>query len=120
VISFPVTGSETVLDAIANIGGLSDIASKRNIWVARRTPHPGQPWQILPVDWIGITQHGITFTNYQVLPGDRIYVKAQRLVTIDRYLSRIIAPIERVFGITLLGASSVNQIQGRGTGFGNQ
>lgn len=120
VISFPVTGSETVLDAIANIGGLSDIASKRNIWVARRTPHPGQPWQILPVDWIGITQHGITFTNYQVLPGDRIYVKAQKLVTIDRTLARIFAPIERVFGITLLGASTVNQISGRGNGFGNQ
>lgn len=117
VTSFPVTGSETVLDAIANIGGLSDVASKRNIWVARRTPHPGQPWQILPVDWIGITQHGVTFTNYQILPGDRIYVKAQRLVTIDRTLTRIFAPIERVLGVTLLGASTVNQIQGRGNGF---
>jgi polysaccharide export outer membrane protein len=120
VVSFPITGSETVLDAIANVGGLSDIASKRNVWVARRTPHPGQPWQILPVDWVGMTQHGITFTNYQVMPGDRIYVKAQKLVTIDRTLSRIFAPIERVFGITLLGASTVNQIQGRGSGFGNQ
>ena len=120
VVSFPITGSETVLDAIANVGGLSDVASKRNIWVARRTPHPGQPWQILPVDWVGITQHGITFTNYQVLPGDRIYVKAQKLVTIERTMARILAPIERVFGITLLGASTVNQIQGRGSGFGNQ
>ena len=55
------------------------------------------------MDWIGITQHGITFTNYQVMPGDRIYVKAQKLVTIDRTLARIFAPIERVFGITLLG-----------------
>jgi polysaccharide export outer membrane protein len=117
VVSFPITGSETVLDAIANVGGLADIASKRNIWVARRTPHPGQPWQILPVDWVGISQHGITFTNYQILPGDRIYVKAQRLVTIDRTLTRIFAPIERVFGITLLGANTVNQIQGRGNGF---
>ena len=90
VFPFPITGSETVLDAIANIDGLPDVASKRNIWVARRTPHPGQPWQILPVDWIGITQHGITFTNYQVMPGDRIYVKAQKLVTIDRTLARVI------------------------------
>ena len=119
VISFPITGSETVLDALSNAFGLPEAASKRNIWVARRTPHPGQPWQILPVDWVGITQHGITVTNYQILPGDRIYVKAQRLVAIDRYLTRILAPIERVFGITLLGASTVNQIQGRGAGFGN-
>ncbi|HEY1187392.1 MAG TPA: polysaccharide biosynthesis/export family protein [Gemmata sp.] len=119
VFMFPITGSETVLDALSNIYGLPDVASKRNIWVARRTPHAGQPWQLLPVDWVGITQHGISYTNYQVMPGDRIYVKAQRLVTIDRTLARVISPIERIFGITLLGSSTVNQIAGRGNGFGN-
>jgi polysaccharide biosynthesis/export protein len=118
VFPFPITGSETVLDALSNINGLPDVASKRNIWVARRTPHPGQPWQILPVDWIGLTQHGITYTNYQIMPGDRIYVKAQRLVTIDRTLARIFAPIERVFGITLLGSSTINSIRNP-QGFGN-
>lgn len=114
VYPFPITGSETVLDAVSNVYGLTDVASKRNIWVARRTPHPGQPWQILPVDWIGITQHGITVTNYQIMPGDRIYVKAQKLVAIDRTLARIIAPIERLAGITLLGTNVYNQISGRG------
>ncbi len=117
MVAFPITGSETVMDALANVGGLSDVASKRNIWVARRTPHPGQPWQILPVDWVGMTQHGITTTNYQIMPGDRIYVKAQRLVAIERTMARIIAPVERAFGITLLGTSMVNQISGRGFGF---
>ena len=120
VYPFPITGSETVLDALANINGLPDVASRRNIWVARRTPHNGQPWQILPVDWIGITQHGVTWTNYQVMPGDRIYVKAQKLVTIDRNLARIISPFERIFGITLLGSSTVNQLRGVNTnGTGN-
>jgi polysaccharide biosynthesis/export protein len=119
VVSFPITGSETVMDAIANVGGLSDVSSRRNIWVARRTPHPGQPWQILPVDWIGMSQHGITYTNYQIMPGDRVYVKAQRLVSIDRTLARVISPVERIFGITLLGSSTINQISGRGQGFGN-
>lgn len=118
VRDFPVTGSETVLDALSNVGGLGPVASKRNIWVARRTPHPGQPWQIMPVDWIGITQHGITTTNYQLLPGDRIFVKAQRLISIDNAIAKVVSPIERLFGITLLGASSVNQINGRGAGFG--
>jgi polysaccharide export outer membrane protein len=118
VIPFPVTGSETVLDAIGNVNGLPQVASKRNIWVARRTPHCGQLQQILPVDWVGITQHGVTVTNYQLMPGDRVYVKAQRLVTIDTAMARFLSPIERVFGITLLGASTVNQIQGRGQGFG--
>jgi len=118
VYPFPVTGSETVLDALANVNGLHAVASKRNIWVARRCPYPNQPWQILPVDWVGITQHGVTVTNYQVMPGDRIYVKAQRLVAIDTALARILSPIERIFGVTLLGANTVNQIKGN-VGFGN-
>jgi polysaccharide export outer membrane protein len=118
VLSFPVTGSETVLDALSLVGGLSPVSSKRNVWVARRTPHLGQPEQILPVDYVGMTQHGWTATNYQIMPGDRVYVKAQRLVTIDNTLARIIAPIEKVFGVTLLGTTTVNQIQGRGFGFG--
>jgi len=119
VIPQPITGSETVLDAVAAVNGLPSVASKRNIWVARRTPHPDCPEQILPVDWVGITQHGLTLTNYQIMPGDRVYVKAQRLITIDNTLTRVFAPIEKLFGVTLLGASTVNQVQGRGNGFGN-
>lgn len=118
--AYPVTGSETVLDALSNNFGLTAVSSRRNIWVARRTPHMGQSEQILPVDWVGITQHGVTATNYQVLPGDRIYVKAQRLVTLDTTLARVFAPIERLFGVTLLGANTVNQIKGRGFGFNGQ
>lgn len=118
VVPLPITGSETVFDAIANIGGLPPVASKRNIWVARRCPEPGMPEQILPVDWVGITQHGVAATNYQLMPGDRIYVKAQRLVTIDTTIARIVSPVERLLGVTLLGATTYNQVQGRGFGFG--
>jgi polysaccharide export outer membrane protein len=112
VYTLPITGSDTVLDALANVFGLHTSASKRNIWVARRSPHADQPWQILPVDWVGITQHGITTTNYQVLPGDRIYVKAQRIITFDTTLSRWLSPLERILGVTLLGANVNNQIKG--------
>ena len=112
VYPFPITGSECVLDALANVNGLQTVASKRNIWVARRCPHPNQPWQILPVDWIGITQHGQTLTNYQIMPGDRIYVKAQKIVTFDTALARFISPVERLFGITLLGVNTANQFRG--------
>jgi polysaccharide export outer membrane protein len=114
VVPFPVTGSETVLDAIGNVNGLPAVASKRNIWVARRTPHIGQTQQILPVDWVGITQHGQTVTNYQIMPGDRVYVKALKIVTIDTTLARILQPIERLFGVTLLGTSTVNSFKNNG------
>jgi len=113
VYPFPITGSETVLDALANTYGIPAVASKRNIWVARRSPHCDHPWQILPVDWIGITQHGVTTTNYQVMPGDRIYVKAQKIITIDTALARMLSPVERILGVSLLGANTYNQVSGR-------
>ena len=66
----PVTGNETVLDAIAKVNGLSQLSSKK-IWIARPAPDQFGCQQILPVDWDAITQGGQTATNYQVLPGDR-------------------------------------------------
>ena len=119
VVELPITGKETVLSAVARIGGLSDVSSKRNIWVARRTPFPNQPQQILPVDWVGLTQWGQSSTNWQLFPGDRLYIKAQRAVTVTTTLARVLGPVEKVLGVTLLGASTANQISGRGVGLGN-
>ncbi|HEY8502955.1 MAG TPA: polysaccharide biosynthesis/export family protein [Gemmataceae bacterium] len=118
VYEFPIQGSETVLSALANINGIPPVGSKRNIWVARRTPHGGDAEQILPVDWVGITQHGITATNYQVLPGDRIYVKSEKVQRFSNNLAKFLRPIEQVLGVTLLGSQTVNSIEGRGF-FGN-
>jgi polysaccharide export outer membrane protein len=116
--SFPVTGSETVLDAMARIGGLPQVSSKRDIWIARRSPNGG-PDQILPVCWEEITQQGIARSNYQVLPGDRIYVKAQPIITADNWLAKVLSPVERLFGVTLLGASTVQTVAGRNFTGGN-
>lgn len=115
VIRFPITGSETVLDAISQVGGLGTVASKQNIWVARTTSgHPGM--QKLPVDWNGIVQCGDVATNYQMMPNDRIYVKAKCLVSVDTALARIISPLERILGVTLLGGTTYNTVANRGFG----
>jgi polysaccharide export outer membrane protein len=113
IYRFPIQGSETVLDALSNINGLPAVGSKANVWVARRTPHPHQPEQILPVDYIGITQHGITPTNYQILPGDRVYVRADKAFRVDGYLQKVLTPIERLLGVTLLGSSTYNSVTNR-------
>ena len=73
VYPIPVTGNETVLDAIAKINGLPAVSSKKRVWIARATPGCTNP-NILPVDWCGITKKGFAATNYQVFPNDRIYV----------------------------------------------
>jgi polysaccharide export outer membrane protein len=111
VVRLPVTGSETVLDAIGQINGLPPPASKKHIWIARRTGTDGG--QILPVDWCAISQGGSTATNYQLMPGDRIYVKADKWVRFDSAVAKRVTPFERLFGITLLGSTTVNSIRNR-------
>src|SRR5260370_7858749 len=39
VVRVPFTGNETVLDAMASVDGLSEVAAKNNMWVARPGPH---------------------------------------------------------------------------------
>jgi polysaccharide biosynthesis/export protein len=117
IIRLPVTGNETVLDAISQVGGLPPVASKKRIWVARPAPPGVGCDQILPVDWRAITEGASTVTNYQLFPGDRVFVSANRLIAFDNYLSQVLAPVERLFGITLLGATTVQTI--RNNNFGN-
>jgi polysaccharide export outer membrane protein len=108
------TGNETVLDAIAKIGGLPPESSTKNIWIARATPADCTQPMILPVDWRGITKAGFSRTNYQIYPNDRIFVKADPLIATDIGISKVVNPIERLFGVTLLGSSTVNSIKNGG------
>jgi polysaccharide export outer membrane protein len=118
VYRIPCTGNETVLDAIAQIQGLPAVSSKKRIWLARATPGDhGQPY-ILPIDWCGIAQQGYAVTNYQLFPGDRLYVHSDSRIRLDTHLQKILAPVERVLGVTLLGSSTVNSIKNRGVGSG--
>jgi polysaccharide export outer membrane protein len=104
ILRFPVTGNETVLDAISQVQGLSRMSSK-NIWIAR--PSPAGCDQILPVRWDEIVAGGGTCTNYQVLPGDRVFVAQDHLIALDSWVTKVLNPIERVFGTTLLGVQTV-------------
>ena len=128
VARLPVTGNETVLDAIAAVDGLSQISSK-NIWVARPKPArgPGGPLvaggacgdecgQVMPVDWRGITREGLTATNYQLLPGDRIYIQADHLTATANFIDKVFAPYERLLGVTLLTNGAVRSLENNNTG----
>ena len=107
-------GSETVLDAISQVYGLSPVSSKHRIWISRPTGADSDDCLELPVDWVAITQHGSAATNYQILPGDRVYIKARPIITVDTYLARFISPIERILGVTLLGSETVSSIRTNG------
>jgi polysaccharide biosynthesis/export protein len=71
--SFPLVGSETVLDAILAAGGLTGRASPCDAMLVRPTPPPSCR-VTLPICYRAITQLGDTTTNYQLQPGDRVFV----------------------------------------------
>ena len=110
VYRFPITGNETVLDAISQINGLNQVSSKR-IWIARPTRELGQV-QILPVDYFAITEQAATHSNYQVLPGDRVFIAEDKMVAFDTQLGKLLSPFERIMGFSLLGAQTVTRFSG--------
>lgn len=74
--AYPLTGHETVLDAIMEAGGLTARASGCDLLLAR----PSTPCSCrvtLPVCYRAITQLGDTTTNYHLHAGDRIFVARQ-------------------------------------------
>jgi len=110
VYRFPITGNETVLDAISQINGLQRVSSKK-IWVARPTDRCGSV-QRLEVNWEDITANAYACSNYQILPGDRVFIAEDGLIAADTALGKMIAPVERLFGFSLLGAGTVTRFSG--------
>lgn len=120
VLRVPCTGNETVLEALAQVQGLSAAASK-NIWIARPMPGGAGCDQILPVNWHEITKGAATASNYQILPRDRVFVAEDRMLTLAAFVERATGPFERMFGFGLLGAQTIQNMnrfplgqQGRG------
>jgi polysaccharide biosynthesis/export protein len=112
----PITGNETVLDAVATVGGLSQLSSKE-VWVARPAPANYGCEQILPVDYVAITRGGSATTNYQIMPGDRVFIAEDNVVGLNNVLGKFTAPIERLLGIASLGSSTVRGYQTLGRNY---
>lgn len=77
--SYPLAGRETVLDGIMAAGDLTSAAQRKKI-VLVRPSHPEGCREVLPVCYPQIVQLGDTATNYQLRPGDRIYVPSQGML----------------------------------------
>jgi protein involved in polysaccharide export with SLBB domain len=117
VVSLPFTGNETVLDAIAQIQGLSEVSSKR-MWVARPAPNGAEVAQNMLIDYRAVTEDSVTTTNYQLLPGDRIYIQADGMIAADNFIAKVTTPFQRIFGVTLLGYSTIGRLQQSPSGLG--
>jgi protein involved in polysaccharide export with SLBB domain len=106
----PVTGNDTVMDALSAVNGLSQVSSA-TVWVARPAPGGFGCEQILPVDYAAITQGASTATNYQIMPGDRVFVEADNLIALNTWLNKVISPVERLLGVASLGSSTGRAMQ---------
>ena len=71
--SFVYLGSETVLDAILEAGGLTANANQHQIIVARPS-NCNDCRTVMQVCYDQLVQLGDTSTNYQLRPGDRVFV----------------------------------------------
>jgi protein involved in polysaccharide export with SLBB domain len=90
VVMLPFVVGETVLDAVSKAQrGLPPPPAGSRVWVARPVPGIVCCRQVLPVDWEAITAGGATTTNYQLFPGDRVYVKSDCWAACRRCLSRV-------------------------------
>ncbi|MEO2033091.1 MAG: hypothetical protein ABGZ35_13500, partial [Planctomycetaceae bacterium] len=117
VFRFPITGNETVLDAISNLNGFGS-ASSTTMWIARPGPGKTAAQSKLPVDWLALTQHGDVTTNYQMMPGDRLFIAEDKMVAFDTSVGKLLSPFERIFGFATLGADTVTRFSGKVLGGG--
>jgi protein involved in polysaccharide export with SLBB domain len=80
VQQFPITGNETVLDAVAHLGGPS-VPVSAALFVARPASSPVGREKILPVNWQEISRGGSMDTNYQLIPRDRLIISENAATT---------------------------------------
>jgi polysaccharide export outer membrane protein len=97
----PITGNETVLDALQHAGGLMPTAAPQNIRLVRPAPPGACCEQVLPVNLAAITSGGDPTTNYQIMPGDRLIVYRDPIVRLTVFIDRLAAPFQTVIGTML-------------------
>ena len=104
--SFPITGNETVLTALAQVQGISQYANKK-MWIARPTPNGECCEQQIPIKYDDIVRGGSATTNYQLFPGDRLYIEEDHMLALSNRIGRIVEPFERMLGFALLGSNTL-------------
>ena len=104
VLRFPVTGNETVLDAIGQLSqtpGMHKVSSK-TMWVARPVPDSCNEEQICHP----LGRHRPRRRDDNQLPtpaADRLYIVNDNLVAMNNYVNIVTSPIAKLLGVTSLG-----------------
>jgi polysaccharide export outer membrane protein len=111
----PITGNETVLDAINYAGGLIPTAAPQNIRLVRPAPPGACCEQTLPVNLAAIISGGDPTTNYQLMPGDRLVVYRDPIVRTTIFIDRLAAPFQTVLNSILQYSFAARSVKSIGT-----
>ena len=110
----PLTGNETVLDALQYAGGLDPSAATNNIRLVRPAPPGACCAQTLPVNIAAIMQAGDTTTNYQLMAGDRLFVYRDPIVRTTIFINRLAAPFNSVVNTLLTYSFTARSVKSIG------
>ena len=84
----------------SGIDGLSKLSNRKvKIWIVRTCPRCGHS-DVLPVDWDGVTRSSAAATNYDLLPGDQLYIAEDESTPLSEAISESkidATPPERIF-----------------------
>ncbi len=116
---FPITGNETVLDALNYAGGFLPTAANQNVRLVRPAPPDACCAQLLPINFAAIINNGDTTTNYQLMPGDRIQVYRDPIVRTSVFLNRLAEPFSLVLNQAFTTTLLKNSLRGFGFGGGS-
>jgi protein involved in polysaccharide export with SLBB domain len=106
----PLTGNETVLDALQYAGGLMATAEPKDIRLIRPA-RGGKPARVYKVDLEAIRDRGEITLNYQLFPGDRLVVGRNEVVKKTMEIDRLNAPIDSIAASIQRIANSIRAVQ---------
>jgi polysaccharide export outer membrane protein len=93
--SYSLIGQVSALHAIAGAGGVTQFANKDGIRLVR----PGTPGAAYAVDFEKISQYGDAQTNFQLEPGDVIYVPPNAFAQVGYAIGIVLFPIQQIVGL---------------------
>jgi polysaccharide export outer membrane protein len=107
----PITGNETVLDALNSAGFLAPTAAPNNIRLVRPAPPGACCDQFLPVNYAAIAYGGDPTTNYQIMPGDRLIVYRDPIVRTTVFMNRLSEPFQTALSSILFYSFTARSVR---------
>ena len=94
--AYPLVGDVDMVNALASAGGPTQYAKLDAAWLVRPTEGESVTYQ---VNFEEITRLGDATTNYELQPGDVVYVPPVLMVRIGYVVGQIFFPVQQIIGL---------------------